>query len=202
MPNMRNIMVIEGIPQEITVIRSTRKTLCIQLTRDGSLIARAPLRMKETQIRQFILSKASLLQRHLQKMEAENKALQDLPPFTNNEIQWMVAEAKKIIPDRVAYYASLLGISYGRITIRKQITKWGSCSAAGNLNFNCLLIKMPPQVLDAVVVHELCHILEMNHSKSFYRRINQIYPEYDRWMLWLKEHGNLLLRRFIAAKQQ
>lgn len=195
-------MVIEGIPQEITVIRSTRKTLCIQLTRDGSLIARAPLRMKETQIRQFILSKASLLQRHLQKMEAENKALQDLPPFTNNEIQWMVAEAKKIIPDRVAYYASLLGISYGRITIRKQITKWGSCSAAGNLNFNCLLIKMPPQVLDAVVVHELCHILEMNHSKSFYRRINQIYPEYDRWMLWLKEHGNLLLRRFIAAKQQ
>lgn len=195
-------MVIEGIPQEITVIRSTRKTLCIQLTRDGSLIARAPLRMKETQIRQFILSKASLLQRHLQKMEAENKALQDLPPFTNNEIQWMVAEAKKIIPDRVAYYASLLGISYGRITIRKQITKWGSCSAAGNLNFNCLLIKMPPQVLDAVVVHELCHILEMNHSKSFYRRIHQIYPEYDRWMLWLKEHGNLLLRRFIAAKQQ
>lgn len=195
-------MVIEGIPQEITVIRSTRKTLCIQLTRDGSLIARAPLRMKETQIRQFILSKASRLQRHLQKMEAENKALQDLPPFTNNEIQWMVAEAKKIIPDRVAYYASLLGISYGRITIRKQITKWGSCSAAGNLNFNCLLIKMPPQVLDAVVVHELCHILEMNHSKSFYRRINQIYPEYDRWMLWLKEHGNLLLRRFIAAKQQ
>ncbi len=195
-------MIVEGIPQEITVIRSARKTLCIQITRNGILIARAPLRMKETQIRQFILSKAPLLRRHLQKTEAENQALQELLPFTEKEIQQMMAKAKEIIPDRVAYYASQLNVSYGRITIRKQITKWGSCSAAGNLNFNCLLITMPPQVLDAVVVHELCHILEMNHSKAFYKQMERIYPEYERWMLWLKEHGNLPLRRLIAAKNK
>ena len=86
-------------------------------------------------------------------------------------------------------------MTYGNITIRNQRTRWGSCSAKGNLNFNCLLCLAPPGVLDAVVVHELCHRLEMNHSKRFYEEVLRVYPDYYKDHGWLKEHGSELLGR-------
>ena len=88
-----------------------------------------------------------------------------------------------------------MGVTYGKITIRNQKTRWGSCSKTGNLNFNCLLMLAPPQVLDAVVVHELAHRKEMNHSPRFYREIEKVYPEYEKWNRWLKENGAILLKR-------
>ena len=103
-----------------------------------------------------------------------------------------------LIPARVAYYAAQIGVSYGRITIRCQRTRWGSCSSAGNLNFNCLLLLAPPRVLDSVVVHELCHRKQMNHSAAFYREVYRVFPDYDRCRLWLRENGGALLARARA----
>ena len=80
-------------------------------------------------------------------------------------------QAVKTIPEKVRYYAPLVGVTYGRITIRNQRTRWGSCSSKGNLNFNCLLMLAPPEVLDSVVVHELCHRKEMNHSKMKWNQL-------------------------------
>ena len=101
--------------------------------------------------------------------------------------------AAKTIPQRAAYYAPLVGVTYGRITIRKQRSRWGSCSSKGNLSFNCLLMRAPPEVLDSVVVHELCHRREMNHSDLFYAEVLRVCPDYPARRAWLKENGDALL---------
>ena len=95
----------------------------------------------------------------------------------------------------MAYYASIIGVSYGKVTIRKQKTRWGSCSARGDLNFNCLLMLTPPEVIDSVVVHELCHRKEMNHSRKFYGEVLRAFPDYRKWDKWLKDNGRMLLMR-------
>lgn len=86
-------------------------------------------------------------------------------------------------------------MTYGRISIRKQKTRWGSCSREGNLNFNSLLMMAPPEVLDYVVVHELCHRLEMNHSARFWAQVEKVIPDYRKPRKWLKEHGSQLMLR-------
>ena len=80
-------------------------------------------------------------------------------------------------------------MTYGRITIREQKTRWGSCSSKGNLNFNWKLIRMPEEILDYVVVHELAHRKEMNHSRQFYQTVASVLPDYRQRERWLKEHG-------------
>ncbi len=110
----------------------------------------------------------------------------------------MAQQAVQVIPQRVAYYARLLGVTYGRITIRNQKSRWGSCSSKGNLNFNCLLMAAPAEVLDSVVAHELCHRKHMDHSKAFYAELYKLFPDYDRCSRWLKEQGVLLMRRMTG----
>ena len=83
----------------------------------------------------------------------------------------MADQAVKTIPEKVRYYAPLVGVTYGRITIRNQRIRWGSCSSKGNLNFNCLLMLAPSEVLESVVVHQLCHWKEMNHSKMKWNQL-------------------------------
>ena len=88
-----------------------------------------------------------------------------------------------------------MGVTYNRITIRHQKTRWGSCSSQGNLNFNCLLMLTPPEVIDSVVVHELCHRKEMNHSDRFYAEVLRVFPNYPKCRKWLKDNGSLLMMR-------
>ena len=96
---------------------------------------------------------------------------------------------KKRLPKEFLIFARLMGVSYRNITIREQKTRWGSCSSEKNLNFNWKLILAPPEVLDYVVVHELCHLKEMNHSKAFWDEVGKVMPEYETYKLWLKENG-------------
>lgn len=113
--------------------------------------------------------------------------------FTEEERQALVKKARPIFLERVAYYAPLMKVSPGRITVRTQKTRWGSCTERGNLNFNALLLLAPPEVLDSVVVHELCHLKYMNHSKYFYFELKRFYPEYKAAQAWLKENGRRLI---------
>ena len=112
-----------------------------------------------------------------------------------DEIHALGQKALEVIPERVKYYASLLGVTYGRITIRNQRSRWGSCSSKKNLNFNCLLMLTPPEVIDSVVVHELAHLKEMNHSDRFYAEVLRVFPDYWKWDRWLKEHGKNIMAR-------
>ena len=179
---------------KVTIIRSNRKTLSIQLE-PVEIIARAPLRMKDKEIYSFIDSKKSWIEKNLTKIEEREKAISELQPFTQEEVNALAEKAKTIIPERVKYYAPKIGVTYNRITIRSQRTRWGSCSSKGNLNFNCLLALFPIEVIDSVVVHELCHRKHMNHSPQFYAEIAKVFPEYKKWHKWLRDNGGVYMGR-------
>lgn len=176
---------------EYRIIRSRRRTVAIELTPRGEVLVRCPGRMAKRDIQRFVDSKADWIASHLAKL-AGNR---DVTPFTPEEQKAMAQQAKQILPRKVARYAEEIGVTYGRVTIRTQHTRWGSCSAAGNLNFNCLLMLAPEEVQDYVIVHELCHRKEMNHSPRFWAEVAMILPDYPRQKQWLKENGSALLAR-------
>lgn len=179
---------------EYEVIRSRRRTLCAEI-RQNRLVIRAPLYATDREIRAFVGQNSKWIETHLAKARARQQELETQGLLTPEEIRALAARALEVIPSRVAYYAPLVGVSYGRITIRNQRTKWGSCTAKGNLNFNCLLMLAPPEVLDSIVVHELCHRKVMNHSPRFYEEVLRVFPEYRKWNRWLRENGPLLMAR-------
>ena len=125
-------------------------------------------------------------------------AASPVQPLTMEDIQKLADEALRVIPGRVAHYASLVGVTYGRITVRNQKTRWGSCSSKGNLNFNCLLMLAPPEILDYVVVHELCHRKQMNHSPKFWAEVAAVIPDYKTREKWLKTEGTRIMRRMTG----
>ncbi len=176
------------------LIRSDRRTAALEI-REGKLIVRAPRRMPQAQIEAFVQKNQAWIDARLARARARQQALQEIPKLTQDEIRDLARQAARVIPARVAYFAPLVGVSYGRITIRCQRTRWGSCSSEGNLSFNCLLMLAPPEVLDSVVVHELCHRRQPNHSRQFYDEVLRVFPEYRRHQTWLKENGDALLAR-------
>ena len=120
------------------------------------------------------------------------KAL-NVEKLTSEEIKTLAEQALKLIPQRVEYFSRQVGVDYGRITIRNQKTRWGSCSSKGNLNFNCLLMLALAEILDYVVVHELCHRKEMNHSKAFWAEVEKVLPDYRESVKWLKKRNSQMI---------
>ena len=180
---------------ETIVIRSRRKTLSMQVKGDGQVEIRAPLRTSDAEIRRFLETHRRWLEKHLQKAQALQQAKAGVRKLTGAEIAELKKKAKRVLPERVAYWAPQIGVKPGRIAIRCQKTRWGSCSAKGNLNFNCLLMLAPDGVIDSIVVHELCHLKHMNHSKRFYAEIEKVLPDYRQHQQWLKDNGEFLLAR-------
>jgi hypothetical protein len=179
----------------IEIRRSRRKTMSIEVTADGKVIVRAPMRMSRAVIDGFVAEKAGWIEKSLRKMELrrENHGAQERLP--QEELERLAEQAADVLAEKVRYYAQQIGVTYGRITIRNQKTRWGSCSAKGNLNFNCLLMLAPEDVQDYVVVHELCHRKQMNHSRQFWSEVERILPDYNRHRQWLKDHGGALIAR-------
>ena len=176
---------------QYTIIRSSRKTVSLQITPDGEVLVRCPNRMAKREIDRFVQSKADWIEAHLQKI-AERPAM---PRLTETELKALAGQARELLPRLVREFAPRVGVTYGRITIRCQRTRWGSCSAPGNLNFNCLLMLSPPEVQAYVVVHELCHRKEMNHSPRFWQEVERVMPDYRTHKKWLKDNGNALMAR-------
>lgn len=171
------------------VIRSDRRTLAIQIMPDGAVVVRCPRHISEKQIRAFVEGKADWIKKHTRPVDVVSQKL------TREELQNLKDRTRLLIQQRLRYFAPLVGVTYGKVTIRHQRTRWGSCSGKGNLNFNCLLALTPPEVLDYVVVHELCHRKELNHSSRFWEAVGSILPDYAVSRKWLKEHGNQLISK-------
>lgn len=178
--------------ENFELIRSARHTIAIQI-KSGRVIVRAPLRMSKAEIERFVASKADWINKHLEV--AKQRQSVSVQPFTAAEIQQLADAALQDIPHRVRKYATLIGVTVGRITIRNQKTRWGSCSSRGNLNFNCLLMLCPEEIRDYVVVHELCHRKELNHSPRFWNEVARVMPDYAPHRKWLKENGGSLIAR-------
>ena len=117
------------------------------------------------------------------------------PKTAAPEILELKTKAKQELPAAVKKYAGLMGVTYNRITIRHQKTRWGSCTKTGNLNFNCLIMKMPDQVRDYVIIHELAHRKELNHSSKYWAIVAEYCPWYKQAKQWLKDNGQELMER-------
>lgn len=180
---------------DYTLIRSRRKTISIEITPRGEILVRCPVRMSRREIRHFVDSRRDWICAHLAKLGSPPPAL------TAEELQSLILRAKDVIPGRVSHYAGLMDVAFGRVTIRTQKTRWGSCSVQGNLNFNGLLMLAPDAVLDYVIVHELCHRKQMNHSSQFWAEVERILPDYREQRLWLKQQGANLLARLPDAQK-
>ena len=146
-----------------TIVRSRRKSVAIRIKADGTVSVLCPLYLSAARIEEIVRSKAAWIE---EKLRARENLL-PVVPFSQEEIRTLTLQAQKELPPRIAHWAAQMGVHYECVTIRHQKTRWGSCSGKGNLNFNCLLMLSPPEVRDYIIVHELCHLKEMNHSFKF-----------------------------------
>ena len=192
----------ENTMDNILVIRSNRKTLAIQINSDLTVTVRAPMYTSQRDIERILKEKEVWIQKHIEQMreqEAKRKEMKgengEHEYLSREEIQKLAEKALEYISKRVSYFAKQIGVTYGRITIRNQKTRWGSCSSKGNLNFNCLVMLTPLEVIDYVVVHELCHRKEMNHSKAFWAEVEKVLPNYKEQVKWLKANGGQIIGR-------
>lgn len=107
--------------------------------------------------------------------------------------EWYIGQAHKLFPEQMEYYSKLLDIPYKSLKIKDQKTRWGSCSNKGNININWRIVMAPNQVVAYVMIHELTHLRHMDHSKDFWKRVEQYLPDYRKWKKWLAENGKELL---------
>lgn len=180
---------------EPEIIRSSRRTLSVEIGRDLRVIVRAPRRLPEREIARFLAERSDWIESHLALARGRLAEAAALPKLGDAERGELRRRAAETIPGRAEYFAGRLGVGFGRLSYRFQRTRWGSCSAEGNLSFNCLLMLCPPEVLDYVIVHELCHRREMNHSARFWAEVGLILPDYKSRRAWLREHGPALMAR-------
>ena len=185
---------LQGEKREIPVevIYSDRRTMGLEVGR-GCVKLRAPKRAADKTIRRFVQEKQRWIIEKYLLMEArqEEQAQKGAPDYVQDpalEARYRRLAREKL-DERVRYFAQRMGVDYKKITIRAAKTRWGSCSAVGNLNFHWKLILMPPEVLDYVVVHELAHRKEMNHSPAFCKIVGEILPDHLERRRWLKQYG-------------
>ena len=176
---------------EYEIVRSDRRSIAIEIKPDGRVLVRAPRRLSAAAIDRFVKSKEGWLRSRLAKYQSRPT----LPVLTEGELVNLRAAAREEFATLSAKWAPRLGVIYGKITIRTQKSRWGSCSAQGNLNFNCLLMLAPEEIREYVAVHELCHRMHMNHSPAFWAAVAKALPDYEARRNWLKTNGAALLAR-------
>lgn len=169
--------------------------MAVEIKRDGQIIVRVPNRVSRAAAEKFLEEKSEWIDKTLAKIKEKKESRETLPKFTQKELYIIKKRAKQEIPFLVEEYASVMGVTYEHISIRAQKTVWGSCTADGNLNFNCLLVLLPERLIRYVVVHELCHRKEMNHSQKFWMEVEKILPDYKELRKQLKDEGEAYLDR-------
>ncbi|MFH1504038.1 MAG: SprT family zinc-dependent metalloprotease [Candidatus Omnitrophota bacterium] len=215
------------------IIRTSRKTVALQIKPDGCLIVRAPFFVSKTRLNRVIFEKRFWILKKKELIERKNKAIvkKEFIPgeeflylgqkyklylseikkpnlILNNGFflskyylgsreglftSWYRENAYEKLKQRVNFYVSAGEASYNKINITSAQYRWGSCSSRGNLNFSWRLIMAPLEIIDYVVVHEIAHLRERNHSKSFWNIVKIMYPNYQKSRKWLKDNGHLLV---------
>lgn len=183
---------------QVKIIRTARKTISLSLDENLDVLVRVPYFVSDRDVMRLVEKKADWINKHRNAHKHRSGQMAAVERLTAEQLERLAEEAKAYLPQRVRYYAGKMSVSYGRITIRNQRTRWGSCSGKGNLNFNCLLMLMPEAVIDYVVVHELCHRIEMNHSKRFWDQVARVLPDYRSQKDWLRQNGEMVMRRMTG----
>lgn len=199
----------------IEITRRKVKYLRLQVTASGQVKAVAPLRMSQREIDQFLQQKQAWVERKLSEIK---QAQQAKPTLAENELQlhgerycmgaalcherrtvpqmlvedkrkWSKAYAKNYLADRIEVLAKTHQFCFARLSIRDQKTRWGSCSAKGNISLNWRLVQMPKSVCDYVILHELAHTRHLNHSPAYWQVVEQVCPDYQQAKQWLRMHA-------------
>ena len=168
------------------LIWAKRRSMSLKVDLDGTITVRAPYRTPVQTADWFVEGHRDWIE---VRLKAGARIMAERPSYTDRERAEGRKQAAEVIKARCRYYAPVMGVSYGTVTIREQKTRWGSCSTKGNLNFNWKLVLMPPEILDYVVVHELAHRIQMNHSAAFWAEVGKILPDYKERRRWLKVNG-------------
>ena len=162
---------------------SSRKTISIQITRDARVVVLAPYYTAPEKIEKLVQDHESWIASHLEKME---KRIESTPELSADEIRALKKEAKKKLTEITERFARFMDLRYGRITITSAKTRFGSCSSEGNLAFSYRCMLYPHEVQEYIVVHELSHLVHMNHSKEFYHLVASVLPDYKKRAQYLK----------------
>ena len=177
------------------VTRSRRRTISIEVDRSGMLKIKAPYFTPNMEILRFVRKNLNWIAKQLDRAEKRAKADENTVPLGDGEIKTLMKEALAVIPPRAEQLAGLMGVTFGRITIRCQKTRWGSCSSKGNISLNCLLMLVPEKTRDYVIVHELAHTREMNHSARFWSIVEEMVPDHREHRKWLRTEGEAVISR-------
>jgi len=135
--------------------------------------------MTHAQIEAFLEKNTAWIQK--QQKISKQKIL------TDDELTYLKQKARAYIPERVVYFAEKYGFEYEKIRITSARTRWGSCSSRKTLSFSCRLMQYRKECVDYVIIHELCHLRQMNHGPKFWAEVEAIMPEYKKWERELKE---------------
>ncbi len=161
--------------RDYVLIRSSRRTMSLEVTRELTVQVRAPLRTPKKEIDRFVERHEAWICKHLEKQRL--RALANPEP-TEEEKKVLIARAKKELPEKVAHYAAIMGVQPTGITVTGASKRYGSCSAKNRLCFTWRLMRCPDEAIDSVVVHELAHIIHKNHGPRFYELILSVMPDY------------------------
>ena len=173
---------------EYHLIRSDRRSIGIEVDREGKVMVRAPYSCEKKRIDRFLLEKENWIRQKVKLQKENAMKRQEKREMPEAEKKYYRNLAREVLGARTGYYARKMGVTYGRISIREQKTRWGSCSGKGNLNFNWKLSLVPDEILDYVVVHELAHRKEMNHSNAFWNVVEKYMPDYKERRKKLREY--------------
>lgn len=163
------------------LIRSRRKTVAIEIRPNGEVWVRAPRWTPRATIERELSLREEWIARHLEHLPPPRPA-----PSDEQLAVWRKAAAD-VIPARVAHFAAVMGVTPAAVKINTAAHRFGSCSSKGNLNFSCRLMAYPPAAIDYVVVHELAHLIHMNHSADFYAVVAAVLPDYKARAALLKK---------------
>ena len=221
---------------EYKLIRSKRKSFGLEINKDGELLVRAPVNLKQSEIDRLLRDKKDWIEkkqkeilqhvsdkkevsfsegdrflvwghwyplevvinpkRHKIEIELKEKCIKIRMPMVNPEEvrkaleMWYRHMSNDFICKCVEHYDQCFSKSINNITIKEQKKRWGSCSSKGNLNFNWRLSMAPKAVCEYVVIHEMCHLVHMDHSKAYWKVVEQLDPNYKKHRKWLKENGH------------
>ena len=169
---------------EYTLIRSSRRTLSLEITRELTVLVRAPNRCPKGEIDNFVARHEKWISIHMERLR---QRLAARPEPTEEERRALIDRAKRELPQRVAHYAAIMGVEPAGITITGAQKRFGSCSGKNRLCFTWRLMTYPDEAIDSVVVHELAHIVHKNHGPNFYALVESVMPDYHQRAKLLRE---------------
>ena len=187
---------------EIIVKKMKVRSFSFRITPDGKAELRVPLRTSRRTIDGVISRYRPKMDEMARKQQQAAEEYGAVPSLDEASLTAYAEQTRARLSERLPDFASQLGVTYNRVSVKKQVSRWGSCSGKGNLNFNCLLSLLPPDVADYIMVHELCHLKHLDHSPAFWAEVARAMPDYKQSEKWLKRYGGVLLGELRRKKEE